>query len=103
MGNMTCRNIDPTTGHTCAGSTPTGATMGYDAVGQLANWNAPSGMVGSAHYLYDNSGNRVLTNSSNASATTDTIYFDGYTETVLSGGTTTTTKYYNLNGSRVAV
>ena len=103
MGNMTCRNVDTTGVQTCAGSTPTGATMGYDADGQLTNWNAPSGTVGSAHYLYDNAGNRVLTNSSNASATTDTIYFDGYTETVLSGGTTTTTKFYNLNGSRIAV
>jgi RHS repeat-associated protein len=77
--------------------------MGYDADGQLTNWNAPSGTVGSAHYLYDNAGNRVLTNSVTASTTTDTIYFDGYTETVLSGGTTTTTKYYNANGVRIAV
>lgn len=33
---------------------------------------------------------RILTHSVSAS-TTDTIYFDGYTETVLSGSTTTTT------------
>jgi RHS repeat-associated protein len=103
MGNMTCRNTDTTTAHTCGGSSPTGATMSYDAQGQMTTWNAPSGTVGSAHYLYDNEGNRVLTNSANAGTTTDTIYFDGYTETVLSGGTTTTTKYYNLNGSRIAV
>jgi RHS repeat-associated protein len=103
MGNMTCRNIEPTGGHTCSGSTPSGAVMSYDAHGQLAKWTAPSGTVGNAHYLYDNEGNRVLTNSSNASSTTDTIYFDGYTETVLSGGTTTTTKYYNTNGARIAV
>ncbi len=45
----------------------------------------------------------MLTNSSNASSTTDTIYFDGYTETVISAGTTTTTKYYSANGTRVAV
>jgi hypothetical protein len=45
----------------------------------------------------------VLTNSSNASSTTDTISFDGYTETVLSAGTTTTTKYYSANGTRIAV
>ena len=45
----------------------------------------------------------MLTNSANASATTDTLYFDGYTETVLSGGTKTATKYYNANGVRVAV
>jgi hypothetical protein len=34
---------------------------------------------------------------------TDTITFDGYTETVLTSGTTTTTKYYNVNGQRVAM
>src|SRR5579875_1755397 len=103
MGNMTCRNMDTTTAHTCGGSTPTGATMSYDAQGQMTTWNAPSGTVGSAHYLYDNEGNRVLTNSANAGTTTDTISFDGYTETVLSGGTTATTKYYSLNGQRIAV
>jgi RHS repeat-associated protein len=103
MGNMTCRNIDTTTAHTCGGSSPTGATMSYDPQGQLASWTAPSGTVGSAHYLYDNEGNRVLTNSANAGTTTDTVSFDGYTETVLSGGTTTTTTYYSLNGQRIAV
>ena len=103
MGNMTCRNTDTTSAHTCAGGSPTGAAMSYDSRGQLATWSAPSGTVGSAHYLYDIEGNRVLTNSSNAGSTTDTVYFDGYTETVISGGTTTTTKYYSANGTRVAV
>lgn len=103
MGNMTCRNTDPSSARTCGGSSPTGALMSYDSRGQLATWSAPSGTVGSAHYLYDLEGNRVLTNSSNASSTTDTIYFDGYTETVISGGTTTTTKYYSANGTRLAV
>jgi RHS repeat-associated protein len=59
--------------------------------------------VGSTHYLYDNQGNRVLTNASNASSTTDTIYFDGYTDTVISGGTSTTTTYYSANGTRIAL
>ena len=45
----------------------------------------------------------MLTNSANASATTDTLYFDGYTESVMTGGKTTTTKYYSANGARVAV
>lgn len=103
MGNMTCRNLDPTSAHTCAAGTPNGAMMTYDTQGQLASWNAPGGTIGSAHYLYDNEGNRVLTSSSNAGTTTDTIYFDGYTETVLSGGTTTTTKYYSVSGQRLAV
>jgi uncharacterized protein RhaS with RHS repeats len=35
-------------------------------------------------------------------STTGTIYFDGYTQTVLTSGTTTTTNYYSLNGGRVA-
>jgi hypothetical protein len=100
MGNMTCRNTDLTTGHTCAGSTPTGAVMSDDSWGQLAAWNAPSGTVGSTHYLYDNQGNRVLTNASNASSTTDTISFDGYTDMVITGGTSTTTTYYSANGTR---
>src|SRR5579883_2165347 len=103
MGNMTCRNVDQGGSQTCAGTAPTGATMSYNAQGQMITWIAPPGTGGGAHYLYDNEGNRVLTNSSNAGSTTDTIYFDGYTETVLSGGTTTTTKYYNLNGQRIAV
>ncbi len=34
---------------------------------------------------------------------TDTITFDGYTETVLHGGTTTTTKYYSAIGQRVGM
>jgi RHS repeat-associated protein len=103
MGNMTCRNTDTTSAHTRSGGTPTGAAMTYDAHGQMASWTAPSGTVGSAHYLYDAEGNRVLSNSSNAGTTTDTVYFDGYTETVLSNGATTTSKYYNANGARVAV
>ena len=103
MGNMTCRNTDTSTAHTCAGSSPTGALMSYDSRGQLATWSAPSGTVGSAHYLYDNEGNRVLTHSSNAGSATDTISFDDYTETVISGNTTTTTKYYHATGARMAM
>jgi hypothetical protein len=102
MGNMSCRNVDTTTGHTC-GNTPTGALMTDDNQGQLASWTTPSGVVDSAHSLYNNQGNRVLTNSANAGTTTNTISFDGYTETVLSGGTTTTTTYYTANGTRLAV
>jgi RHS repeat-associated protein len=103
MGNMTCRNTAAGTGHTCAGSNPIGAAMSYNSQGQLASWTAPSGKVGNASYLYDTQGTRVLTTATNGSGTTDTIDFDGYTETVLSGGTTTTTKYYNANGERIAV
>ena len=34
---------------------------------------------------------------------TDTITFDGYTESTITGGTTTTINYYSLNGQRVAL
>jgi len=101
MGNMTCRNTDTTSGHTC-GSSPTGALMSYDNEGRLTGWTAPTGTTATDAFLYDNAGNRVLQRVNNGTVT-DTITFDGYTETVLSGGTTTTTKYYNVNGQRVAL
>src|SRR6266571_7306144 len=62
----------------------------------------PTVTVGIAHYLYDNAGNRVLQRV-NTGSVTDTITFDGYSETVLTGGTITPTKYYNVNGQRVAM
>ncbi len=101
MGNMTCRNTDTTSGHTC-GSSPTGALMSYDNEGRLASWTAPSGTTATDGFLYDNEGNRVLQRV-NTTNVTDTITFDGYSETVLSGGTITPTKYYNINGQRVAM
>jgi RHS repeat-associated protein len=101
MGNMTCRNTDTTSGHTC-GSSPTGALMSYDNEGRLASWTAPSGTTASDSFLYDNEGNRVLQRV-NTGTVTDTITFDGYSETVLTGGTITPTKYYNVNGQRVAM
>jgi len=63
---------------------------------------APSGTTASDGFLYDNEGNRVLQRVSTSSVT-DTTTFDGYTDTVLSGGTTTTTKYYSANSQRVAM
>ncbi|HVB23492.1 MAG TPA: hypothetical protein VNG51_16255 [Ktedonobacteraceae bacterium] len=95
------------TGHTCGGSSPNGAAMTYDAAGRLATWTAPSGATASDSFLYDNAGNRVLQTTSNTSngttTTTDTITFDGYTETSITNGTTTTIKYYSLNGQKVAM
>jgi YD repeat-containing protein len=76
MGNLLCRNTDTTSGHTCAGSTPTGAVMTYDNQGRLAGWTAPSGTSASETYLYDNEGNRVLTTNSTSGASTDTFTFD---------------------------
>ncbi|MEO6888751.1 MAG: RHS repeat-associated core domain-containing protein [Ktedonobacteraceae bacterium] len=106
MGNMTCRNIDPTSGHTC-GTTPTGAQMTYDTEGRLANWTAPSGTTSSISYLYDNAGNRVLqhqsTTTGGTTTTTDTVTFDSFTETVITGGTTLTTQFYTVGGQRVAM
>src|SRR5260370_848485 len=101
MGNRTCRNIDTTSGHTC-GRSPSGAMMSHDNEGRLGSWTAPSGTTASDGFLYDNEGNRVLQRV-NTGSVTDTITFDGYTETVLSGGTITPTKYYNINGQRVSM
>jgi len=106
-GEMVCRNIASGTGHACGGSSPNGAAMTYDAAGRLATWTAPSGTTASDSFLYDNAGNRVLQTTSNTSngttTTTDTITFDGYTETSITNGTTTTIKYYSLNGQKVAM
>jgi hypothetical protein len=101
MGNITCRNTDTTSGHTC-GSSPTGALMTYDVEGRLTNWTAPSGTSATDTFLYDGEGNRVL-QEINTSSITDTITFDGYTETVITGGTPTTTKFYSVGGQRLAM
>lgn len=101
MGNMVCRNTDTTSGHTC-GSSPTGALMTYDVEGRLIGWTAPSGTTATDTFLYDGEGNRVL-QETNSSSVTDTITFDGYSETVLSGGVITPTKYYSADGQRVAM
>lgn len=107
MGNMTCRNIDTTTAHTCANGSATGASLSYDVEGRLDSWTAPGGTTANDKFLYDNEGNRVLQRSSmttgSTTTVTDTITFDGYTETTISGGTTTTIKYYSANGQRVAL
>jgi RHS repeat-associated protein len=107
MGNMTCRNTASGTGHTCAGSTPTGATLTYDNEGRLSSWTAQVNKTGSDTFLYDGEGNRVLQSSSSTAGgvttVTDTITFDGYSEVSMSGGTTTTLTYDSLNGERLAV
>jgi|SRR5258707_14498909 len=61
--------------------------------------------ISSAHSLYDTQGNRVPSIKANATNTPNTtIYFDGYTETVISAsGTTTTMKYDSSNVQRIAV
>jgi RHS repeat-associated protein len=134
MGDMTCRNVDPTTAHSCDASqtgatmtydnegnlatwtapsgttasdaSQTGATMTYDNEGNLATWTAPSGTTASDAFLYDNDGNRVLQRASSTTNgttnVTDTIDFDGYTETTITNGQAVTTKYYSAAGQTVA-
>ena len=102
MGNMTCRNVGTGSGHTY-GSGQSGATMTYDNEGRLSGWTAPSGTTATDSFLYDNEGNRVLQRTNDSNGITDTITFDSYLEIVLHNGNTTTTKYYNVNGQRVAM
>src|SRR5258708_26733534 len=102
MGNRTCRNVDTGSGHTC-GSGQSGALMTYDNEGRLTGWTAPSGTTASDSFLYDNEGNRVLQRTNDSNGITDTITFDSYLEIVLHNGNTTTSKYYNVGGQRVAM
>ncbi|GCE23189.1 hypothetical protein KDK_69890 [Dictyobacter kobayashii] len=98
-GNMT-------SGHGCDAA-QSGAIMTYDNEGRLAIWVAPNGTVASDQYLYDNSGQRVLQRASNTvgstTMTSDTISFDGFTDVTITGGTTSTTKYYSPGGQKVAM
>lgn len=107
FSDMICQNTDTTSAHTCSGSNPTGATMSYDYLGHLLQWTAPSGTTASDSFLYDGEGNRVLQSASSTvngtTTVTDTITFDGYTESTITGGTTTTINYYSLGGQRVAL
>ncbi len=108
MGNMTCRNVDSSGSQSCGSGTQTGATMAYDNEGRFTTWTAPGGTTDSAQFLYDAGGNRVLQCRSTITAgrsiptITDTITFDGYTDTTISNGTTTTTKYDQAGGQTVA-
>ena len=103
IGDMTCRNVDTTTAHVCNGTSPTRAIMTYDNEGRLATWTAPSGTTASDSFLYDNEGNRVLQRISDSNGISDTITFDGYTEKVINGSTTTTSKFYTVNAMRLAM
>lgn len=109
MGNMTCRNVDTTGSQSCASGAQTGATMSYDNEGRLASWTAPSGIVESDQFLYDNEGNRVLQRNSNTATgsttptITDTITFDSYSEVSISAGVTTPTIFFSAAGQRVAM
>jgi Pentapeptide repeats (8 copies) len=58
--------------------------MSYDNEGRLAGWTAPPGTTATDGFPYDNEGNHMLQRV-NIGTATDTITFDGYSETVLSG------------------
>ena len=102
MGNMTCRNVSSSSSQSCASATQTGATMTYDNEDRLSSWKAPQGSTGTDQFLYDNEGNRVLQRSSTSSVS-DTITFDGYSEVVITGGSSTITNSFSVAGQRVAM
>jgi RHS repeat-associated protein len=82
--------------------------MTYDNEGQLESWQAPSGTNETDQFLYDGDGQRVLQRTSTTTGSTtnvtDTITFDGYTDTTITNGTTTdVTKYYSVQGQNVAM
>ena len=106
MGNMTRRNISSSRFQSCASATQTGATMAYDNEGRLKTWTAggttavlvslrcrrKSGATTQEHHHAGRSPPTI----------TDTITFDGYMDTTISNGTTTTTKYDQAGGQTVA-
>ena len=100
-GNMICRATSAAT--TCAGGTPTGASLSYDASGQLAHWqNTPSAPTKTADFLYDGEGNRVLQQSVVKGKTTTTASVSTLEDVTTSGSTTSTTAYYYLGAQRIA-
>lgn len=81
--------------------------MTYDNEGRLVSWTASSGTTASDEFLYDAEGNRVLQRSSVTSGGTttvsDIITFDGFTDTTITDGTSSTITYYNLAGQPIAM
>ena len=101
-GNMICRA--PTSSATCAGSSPTGAQLTYNAAGRVTSWqNAPSSPTTTDGFLYDGEGQRVEQQVKVNGVTSSTLYLGTVEEVALTpSGTTTTTAYY-ANGQRVAL
>jgi YD repeat-containing protein len=89
-GNMTCRA--PSSSTTCAGSTPNGAQLSYNAEGQLMGWQG--GGV-SDQFLYDCQGKRVAQQVTQGGTTTTTVYVGSLEAVTTSGSTTTTQTYYS--------
>ncbi len=83
-GDMTCRA--PTSATTCAGSSPTGALLTYDAERRLTAWqNAPTSPTSQAWLLYDGEGHRVEQYVSGGSGN-HTYYLPGNVEEVTPSG-----------------
>ena len=99
MGNMTCRNVSSS--QSCASATQTGATMSYDNEGRLSSWKA----LREAQEPISSSRQRGQPGlaASSTSSVSDTITFDGYSEVVITGGTSTITNYFSVAGQRVAM
>jgi RHS repeat-associated protein len=106
-GDMICRNTDRTGAHTCSGPSPNGVGMTYDNKGRLISWTASSGTTASDQFLYDAEGNRVLQRMSSTvgstTTITDIVMFDGFTETSITSGTISSSKYYLLGGQPLAL
>ena len=70
---MTCRA--PTSAVTCAGGSPTGALLTYDAERRLTAWqNAQTGPTSQAWFMYDGEGHRVEQYVSGGSGNHTTTY-----------------------------
>lgn len=87
---MTCRA--PTSATTCAGSSPAGALLTYDAERRLTVWqNAPSSPTSQAWFMEDGEGHRVEQYISGGSGN-HTYYLPGNVEQVTPSGSLV--KYY---------
>jgi RHS repeat-associated protein len=101
-GDMKCRA--PAATATCAGGSPTGATLTYDNEGRLTGWqNTPTSPSTTVAFLYDNEGNRVEQQVTQSGTTTTTVYVGNVEQVATTGSLTTTTTYYYANGERIAL
>jgi hypothetical protein len=95
-GEMVCRA--PTSSTTCAGSSPNGASLTYDAERRLKYWqNAQNGqqITSQVRFMYDGEGHRVEQYTSSGSGS-HTYYLPGNVEEVTPSSTLV--KYYNAGG-----
>ncbi len=78
------------------------ATLSYDALDQMIEWQIPS--VNQAWYAYDAGGHRSLQRTTSGGSTQITVYAFGVEEYTYdgSGNLTTSTHYYSLGGQLIA-